>query len=509
MVGAGGAGAVLAARLSEDAGRSVLLLEAGPTPSGTAGFGISLLDARCVPGAQPGHPATATYSVRLTPQRPWQVPRGRVLGGSTTVNGGYFMRARREDFDRWAAAGNPAWAYDHVLPLMRALETDLDLGPSAEHGDRGPMRITRGALTHPAAVAFRDAALALGFPSEPDKNGQAAPGFGAVPSNSVDGIRRNTGLSYLPPAVLDRPNLTVLGGCSVRRVVIEHGRTTGVVVERDGARSSVDAGAVVLSAGALSTPHLLLLSGIGPRADLERVGVPVVRDAPAVGARLSDHPQLVLDWTPRDDLGAPADTWLGGCLHLSSDAGGGPGDVEILQSLIPMAGLVGGTASVLGAPLSFLASVQMPRPTGRLRLRSGDPAVPPSVDYDYLRAPEVLRRLRTAVRTTASLSDTPPLAELSSGLLGPGPEVLDDDPALDAWIRAHLGTAQHTCGTVPMGPADDPERAAADQFGRVHGVRGLRVADTSLLPDTPHRGPAATAVLVGELVADAMRHDRP
>ncbi|MGW2342606.1 GMC family oxidoreductase [Streptomyces sp. NPDC001661] len=502
VVGAGGAGAVLAARLSEDADRSVLLVEAGPVG---AASDPALLDARLVPGAQPNHPATCSHPVRLTPQRPWSVPRGRVLGGSTTVNGGYFVRARRRDFDRWAGAGHPAWAYERVLPLLRAMEDDLDFGPDEVHGRGGPMRVAREPLTHPAATAFRAAALKLGFAAEPDKNGQGPPGFGPVPSNSVDGVRHNTGLAYLSAPVLGRPNLTVLGDCSVRRVVVERGRATGVVVERDGVRETLDAGCVVLSAGALVTPHLLLLSGVGPRADLERAGVPVVRDAPSIGAELSDHPQLVLDWLPREEFEPPGTSWLGGCLHLNSRAGEAdrPGDIEILQSLVPMAGLVTGTVRVPGAPLSFLASVQTPRPTGRLRLLSADPAVSPAVDYDYLRDSEVLRRLRVAVRATAELLATSPFTGLSdAALLAPGPDVLGDDRALDRWIHDHLGTAQHTCGTVPMGPA-------VDQFGRVHGVRGLRVADTSMLPDTPHRGPAATAVLIGELIADAMRRGLP
>ncbi|MGW1028914.1 mycofactocin dehydrogenase MftG [Streptomyces sp. NPDC002577] len=515
VVGAGAAGAVLAARLTEDPDRSVLLLEAGPIPHGSAGFDPALLDARAVPGAQPNHPATTAYPVRLAPERPWTVPRGCVLGGSTTVNGGYFVRARREDFDRWAAAGNPAWAYDRVLPFLRALENDLDFGPSELHGSQGPMRIRRSRLEHPAAAAFRDAAHVLGFPADPDKNDQVSPGFGPVPSNSVDGVRRNTGLSYLPPDVLDRPNLSVLGDCRARRVVVEYGRAVGVVVERDGRRSTVDAGTVVLSTGAFATPHLLQLSGIGPRADLERLGIPVLQDAPAVGARFSDHPQVVLDWTPQEDLGEPADSWLGGCLHLTSTVrtpespGAETGDLEILQSLVPMAGLVGGAVSVPGAPLSFLVSAQTPRRTGRLRLQSADPATPPSIDYGYLSTPDDHRLLRKAVRVTAALLDTPPFAGISFGLLDPGPEILGADRALDRWIGDHLGTAQHTCGTVPMGPADDPEHAAVDQFGRVHGVRGLRVADTSILPDTPHRGPAATAVLIGELIADAIRRDLP
>lgn len=481
---------MLAARLSEDADRRVLLLEAGPAPRTAEDFGADLLDARLVPGAVTRQPMVAGWPVRLTPDRPWSVPRGRVLGGSTTVNGGYFIRARREDFDRWAAAGNPAWAYDRVLPFLRDLENDLDYGATDVHGGEGPVPVRRGTLDHPAAAAFAAAARRLGHRDDPDKNAQAKPGFGPVPSNVVDGVRRNTALAYLDAEVRARPNLRVLGECAVRRILFTGNRVVGLLVEREGRVLTLDAADVVLSAGALGSAHLLLQSGIGPRAELERVGIPVVRHSPALGTRFSDHPQVVLEWGDQADWDEPADSWLGGCLHTAADK------FEILQSLIPMAGLMSGKTAVPGAPLPFLVSVLTPRPVGRMGPRSADPLVDPAIDFGYLSTAEDRRLLRAAVRATAALIEASDFTDL------------DSDDALDRWIRRNLGTAQHTCGTVPMGPADSAD-AAVDQYGRVHGVRGLRVADTSILPDAPQRGPAATAVLIGEVIADAIRRDRP
>nr|WTB28364.1 mycofactocin system GMC family oxidoreductase MftG [Streptomyces sp. NBC_00830]WTB35718.1 mycofactocin system GMC family oxidoreductase MftG [Streptomyces sp. NBC_00830] len=510
VVGAGAAGAVLAARLSEDPDRTVLLLEAGPAPAAADGFGPDLLDARLVPGARPDHPGTRLYPVRLTPDRPWAVVRGRILGGSTTVNGGYFIRARRQDFDRWAATGCPAWAHDRVLPLLRALEQDLDLGAGPVHGDRGPTAVHRTTGDHPAAQAFRDAAHAAGHRDDPDKNDpDAAPGIGPVPTNCPAGIRRNTALNYLTQDVRSRHNLTVRGNTAVVRVTVEHGRATGVLLA-DG--STVRAGEVVLCAGAITSAHLLLLSGIGPRAGLERAGIPVLHDVPAVGAAFSDHPQVVLDWTPVPDLPAPVGSWLGACLHLASGVGefgaaDGPGDIEILQSLVPMAGLTSGRTHVPGEPLAFMMAAQAPRRTGRLRAACADPRRPPLIDHGFLGHRDDRARLREAVRRTVTVLDAAPLRALGRpGPAVPAPDVLDDDKALDRWVSQNLGTAQHTCGTVPMGPDDDLREAAVDQYGRVHGVHALRVADTSILPDAPLRGPAATAVLIGELVADAMRH---
>ncbi|KIF70599.1 glucose-methanol-choline oxidoreductase [Streptomyces sp. AcH 505] len=508
VVGAGASGAPLAARLSEDGDRRVLLVEAGPVPLRAAGFGPGLLDGRLVPGAWPGHPAGTEYPAHLTPERPYTVVRGRFLGGSTTINGGYFVRARRADFDRWAAAGNDAWSFDRVLPFLRGLETDLDHGSSAVHGGSGPVRVRRTSLGHPAAAAFGAAAAELGFPAEPDKNDQGAPGFGPVPTNTDAGVRVNTGLSYLLDAFA-RPNLAVSGDSTVLRVLVEGGgtagaRAVGVELERAGRRETVRAGEVVLCAGAFASPQLLLLSGIGPRADLERLGVPVVRHAPGVGAGFGDHPQVVVEWAPSSELPAPEGNWLGGSLHLSSSDGGHSGDLEILQSLVPMAGLVGGTTAVPGAPLPFLVSVQAPESVGKLRLVSADPGVPPRIDYGYLSTADSRRRMREAVRVTAAVIASRAFGAVAAGRAGPDPRILADDGALDRWIAGRLGTSVHACASAPMGPPDDPG-AVVDQYGRVYGVSGLRVADTSILPTAPLRGPAATAVLVGEVVAAAMR----
>jgi choline dehydrogenase len=538
VVGAGTAGAALAARLSEDPAHRVTLLEAGPAPRSANEFPPGLLDASTVEGAMPGHPANWSYLGQLTPDLPYTIARGRIAGGSSTINGGYFVRARPEDFDRWAATAGPDWAYERVLPVLRDLERDLDLGAGTFHGDAGPMPVRRARQHGPVARAFAAAARELGFPDEPDKNAPGPPGVGPVPQNVIDGRRVNTALAYLEPA-RERANLEVRGGCSVRRVLFDGTCAIGVEVDAHGRalQEVIDADEVVLCAGGIGTPHLLLVSGIGPADHLRALDIPIVHDSPGVGRAFTDHPDLSIGWRAGRDVVDPhAPETFTTALNFSSPAGEPAGDLEILSCVTTMGRMLTGSSSTLlggaksaarhplatlralrGASLRrvrdqlahardlvLLVGLQHEAARGSITLASADPAVFPRIDYHYLSNPNDLARLRVGVRTAVALLRSRAFVGLFERLTELDDATLDDDAALDRWMLAHLGTAIHLCGSAPMGPAADPN-AVTDGFGRVHGLERLRIADTSMLPDAPSRGPAATAVLIGELVARFIR----
>jgi choline dehydrogenase-like flavoprotein len=328
-------------------------------------------------------------------------------------------------------------------------------------------------LRHPAADRFLAAATACGFPAEPDKNAGGPPGAGLVPANAVDGVRVNPAMAYLDPMP---PGLTVRGDAEIGALLLDGDRATGVRL-RDG--TAVHADEVVLAAGAVGSSLLLLRGGIGPADELRAAGVAVRHDRPGVGRAFTDHPAVFLPFTTDDP---PADAHAPSAqAALDLDAGADPaGDVQLLLFVRPFAP---------GGPLHLMCQLTAPDSRGTLTSDG-------RIAYHYLRTEHDRRRLRHAVRTGAEL--------LRAGLgtrLDPPGDVLGSDRALDGWIAAHLTTAQHLCGTAPIGPDDDPY-AVVDPALRVHGLTGLRVADLSALPTAPRRGTAATACAIGDAAAE-------
>ncbi|SDY49371.1 Choline dehydrogenase [Modestobacter sp. DSM 44400] len=531
VVGAGSAGCALAARLV-DAGRRVLLLEAGADHAQPADFPATLRDAATMGAATPGHPANWAYDAELAEDVRYPVVRGRVVGGSSALNGTYFIRGTRADFDGWAADGNDLWSADAVLPAFCRAEADADYGDRPGHGSTGPLPVTRVHAAHPVTDAFTAACAELGFPAEPDKNAGSEPGCGPVPLNVVDGVRMNTAMAYLSPR-RGSPGLTVRGDTRVTRVLVEHGRAIGVQT----AAGKVRADEVVLAAGAIGSPHLLMLSGIGPAGQLRAAGVPVLVDAPGVGADFSDHPDLYVTWQPSRRLPMARSLLpLSTALNTTAEGSRAHGDLEVMPWLKPFSKVLlsrstgsalSGVGEVLRRPAATLRAVrgaslhrlldqsrrrddlslgvalQQEDSRGRLSLTSTDPYVQPRLEYRYLTEATDRRRMREVVRLAAELLRTSAFAPLVAERTGLPDDVLSDDRQLDRWNRRHLATAIHLAGSARMGPDGDPG-AVVDQHLRVRGVEGLRVVDTSVMPRVTSRGPAATAVMIGERAAELM-----
>ena len=454
IVGAGSAGCVLAERLSADPACQVTLLETGgtvrPEPGWVLPIGVDSAVAR-------QHRTTLTQN----PARSADIVRGRVLGGSGAINGGYFCRAWPSDFDAWAV---PGWAWSDVLPHYRAIETDHDCG-GAEHGSAGPVPVRRISESAASSQAFRDAAGAR-YPWVDDLNAVAGmrPGLGAVPLNIDEtGHRHGPGEVYLADA-LGRDNLTVLTGTRALRLLFDGARAVGVrCLGPDG---PVDryADRIVLCAGAIESAHLLMLSGIGPAAQLRGVGVPVVADLP-VGVACADHPEWVVPTTWPADPGRPPLELL-----LTTE------QLEIRPYTWGFAAMTGGAAGG-SDPVHLGISLMRPRAQGRVLLVSDDPDVRPTIEHRYDSDPADAAALQVG-------------HELCRDLFGDA--VVDGEPA---W-----STAQHLSATAPIG-ADGDERAVLDPRCRVRGVDGLWVADGAALPGITGRGPHATVVMLAHRAA--------
>ena len=496
IVGGGAAGCVLAARLSEDPHRSVLLIEAGPDHPDPATLPLDVVDA-----STPTVEHDWGYSADVELDRGISLPRARMMGGCSATNACFALRGAPAVYDSWAAMGNAGWSFDEVLPFFRRLESDADFADEW-HGDSGPIPIRRHpwAEMNAAQAAFLDGAAMSGYQLVDDHNRPGVVGAGPTPRNVHDGVRMSTALTYLADA-RSRPNLTIVPDALTVRVEQAHGRASGIRLLNG---DVIAVGRVVLAAGTYASPAILLRSGIGPPDQLGVLGIEVAVALPGVGAHLVDHPMISVD-VPTRPTGA-GQRFQSMVTFRSSQCGSddppdlllfASGSHDVPPSEVPS-----------GAVFAIVAAVMAPKSEGWVRLRSTDPEEAPHIHLGHLTHHDDLSRMVEAVTQARRVSRSAPMDAIATGPeLSPGSAAADDDlEALTTWITAGVGTFHHPTGTCAMGP--DPDTGSVvDAGGAVHGIEGLSVADASIMPSIPTATTNLPTIMVAERISELLRND--
>ncbi len=498
IAGAGAAGCVLSARLTENPNLSVLLLEAGPDYTDPAALPQDLVDG--------GRNSMTQHDWGLV-HRPnhrsghFPFPRGRVVGGSSAVNTCIGLRGQPYDYDEWNDLGLNEWSWDQCLPYFIKLENDLDFA-TQEHGNEGPLPLRRYKQREWVdwQAAFVEACLSYGFPFCEDSNQTGSTGVGPHAMNKLKGRRISAAEAYLTPEVRARDNLHIQSESLVQRVFFRDARVRGVEVITPQGTQQIATDQVFLCAGAIHTPGILLRSGLGPERLLLSHGVQVIQDLPGVGSRLWDHPGVALFFAPRANSGIQRyDPLIQTVLRYGSGDGSQPNDM-LLQpgSKVPF--------PQVDTPLvSLMSAIGKPSGYGRLELTSKDPKVPPKIHSNLLAHPADRDKAVHVLRLAYDLYRTSDLSKMAVPFL-PRPWFLKSKSRLDRWVWLLSGSGYHPSGTVPMGTENDP-LAVTDQRGTVRGVKGLRVVDASLMPTIPSSNIHLPTLMMAEKLSDVWKKE--
>ncbi|WP_210257261.1 choline dehydrogenase [Chelativorans sp. ZYF759] len=517
IVGSGSAGSALAHRLSEDGRHSVIVIEYGGTDVGPF---IQMPAALSFPMNM----GIYDWGLSTEPEphlggRVLATPRGKVLGGSSSINGMVYVRGHARDFDHWKEEGAAGWGFADVLPYFKRME-NAEGGEPGWRGTDGPMNVRRGPMKNPLYKAFIEAGGQAGFELTDDYNGAKQEGFGAMEQTIHKGRRWSAANAYLRPA-LKRKNVNLVSGLA-RRVVIENHRATGVEIEARGQIQVVKARReVILAASSINSPKLLMLSGIGPATHLSGHGIETVADRPGVGANLQDHLELYIQQESRQPItlysklnlfskaliGAEwlfLKSGLGTSNHFEA-AGfvrsrAGVDYPDIQYHFLPVAIRYDGKAAAPTHGFQAHVGPMRSKSRGSVTLRSGDPREKPVIRFNYMSHEDDWRDFRHAIRLTREIFAQPAFDPFRGAEISPGAHV-ESDAALDAHIREHVESAYHPCGTCRMGRADDA-MSVVDPECRVIGVDGLRVADSSIFPRITNGNLNAPSIMVGEKAAD-------